>query len=261
MIFDREFRTLYKNLGLLSTASNIKSLHRDCINCSICWSNIESDRFPPENDEAYTVSRPFVGQYYKQNRLAILGINLNEYGGYDAYYKLLDKAKKQLSMGKKKLFRSNSYSGSIVYHRMMTYASIILNDQHQPSGEDLSNNIDNIAFLNHIQCSPIGEKSKPSEQMWENCGSHILRKELAILRPEDLLVLGTTDNLTNTLNILTDVANTYHSKEIRIYEASLSSSKIRVIAICHPTSRGGSSRRLYSQLHEILKDINCNKIQ
>ena len=30
--------------------------------------------------------------------------------------------------------------------------------------------------------------------MWERCGSHILKKELAILKPARLLILGTSDN-------------------------------------------------------------------
>ncbi|MBM3668352.1 MAG: hypothetical protein FJW90_12965, partial [Actinobacteria bacterium] len=46
------------------------------------------------------------------------------------------------------------------------------------------------ALLELVKCSPVGDRSAPTEEMWNVCLGEFLVGELAVLQPRVLLVLG-----------------------------------------------------------------------
>lgn len=102
---------------------------------------------------------------------------------------------------------------------------------------------ENFAFLNHIKCSPTGERSKPSEAMWERCGVHVLKRESAILQPRVLVVLGTGDNLYYLeRRVLDETLRPVCSEaDVRSCHGRLDGRELDVIAVPHPAGSIESS--------------------
>ena len=185
-------------------------LHSSCRLNDTCWANMESRKAIGRNETWSNISLPWVGQRYFTDftRIAVIGINPNEGGGLDFYPQLIPQAVQELKDGKIRVnfgyvsSDGKKYPGTFLWHRVGSYVANIL---HAIEVKDpiLSNKkpmepgkaYDCLTFINHIKCSPTGDVSHPSNKMWENCGPHILKEELKILRPRILLVLGKTENI------------------------------------------------------------------
>ncbi len=84
---DVEFKARCRRLGFLSnTTAGCLALHQVCSNAGACWSGVDAKHRPkPDRDEAQ-IFRPWVGRHYAKTRLLVLGLNMNGWGGYDAFY-------------------------------------------------------------------------------------------------------------------------------------------------------------------------------
>ena len=121
---------------------------------------------------------------------------MNNYGGSEATTHLMEVAKKELPLGKKKLFKNKTYKGSMLFYQIERFANILCTSKLSDFKDTHGESLEYIAYSNHIKCSPDNRKSKvnPSKKMWENCGNHILSHEIEILKPKYLFILGESNN-------------------------------------------------------------------
>lgn len=265
-----QFIQLYRNLNLISQEGRGLPIHRVCLNRDICWDGA-NERFPQDNEEWSHISQPWIGPEYEKLRLAAIGINLNGCGGINALISLTEDAKESIAGGWRRLRFDTpfeEYAGSFLWHRMGCYAAAIgeycgaitpaWDDDGYPMAEDVSRVFDLISFVEHIKCSPDGDLSKPTPAMWEFCGRHILRHELSLLQPTQILVLGTSDNawflqervLDSTLKDNIRFGSVTRSK------GEINGSPVTVWTVPHPQSFGGVSKSILDDLRNALHRTN-----
>lgn len=97
---------------------------------------------------------------------------------------------------------------------------------------------DDNLFLNHIKCSPKGDRSAPSSSMWENCGVHVLKKEIEILSPEFLWVLGKGDNIYYLKNKVLngELTEINVNSDVKLYYSRHFKKPLKIIVVPHPSS-------------------------
>lgn len=259
---EEKFIKLYSDIELIGENKEIKTLHSNCPNCNICWSDIESKK--PGDDGFWTISKPWIGKNYSKLRLLAIGINMNEYGSYDGLNKLINWSKEQILEGKRKMFVTANYSGTFLFHRLGCYstafaeaASLLQSDWKNscPLPRDIDLAFDLIAYTNQIKCSPVGDKSKPSYQMWENCGKFIFRKEIKVLNPNKILILGTSDNL-HYFNkyVLDSEININWNGNVGTGIGFVNKKEIKIYVLPHTSSFGGNSLSLIDELRAELNN-------
>ena len=137
---------------------------------------------------------------------------MNEYGGLKAADELVKEAAKEMLIGHRKVFRNPEYRGTLLFHRLACYVTAIAEakklmkwpscSDESPPPKDVERALDFVAYTNHVKCSPKDSRSEPTPEMWKNCGRHILSRELKLLMPEIILILGVDDNKTNFESLL-----------------------------------------------------------
>lgn len=261
---------LYKEKGLVTDFGKALPL---CDHCSLsgeCYKGNEQRKPTLVNPDWSQIELPWIGKNYYKNKIVILGINPNEDGGLNELYSLIDSAKSELLFGKTKVNFNytyedgKKYKGTYLWHRIAAYSKIangalridkeevfkfvdLVSDESMLP-QNVADQYDNIAFLNHIKCSPLGERSKPTNKMWENCGNHILLEELKILRPNWLIVLGTGDN-TWALNNNIMTSNTItNDPEFKCFITQVFGTRTKVVSFPHPAKVGGAKKDYYNKL-------------
>lgn len=250
---------MYYDAGFITNEGEPVSLHEGCKCAESCWAGIDERRPGNENMKWSYLSFPWIGQSYYKNKVAILGINTNEGGGFDFNTQIIAEARKELKAGKTRVNfgyvfpDGTKYVGTFLWHRIVCYTKAIHaalgcnedNINEVMKKEDEFRKLENIdaeydrnAFLNHIKCSPLGERSKPSAAMWENCGAHILRNELDILSPNYLVVLGVGDNIYYLKNSVFngDYEEISTTLDVKIYLTRHLGKPLKIIALPHPSS-------------------------
>ena len=274
---------LYTEKGLIDSSNNAVPLCDTCIHSSECYKGFENRKPSLTHPEWSYLSVPWIGANYNKNKIAVLGINPNEDGGLDQLYKLIDCAKGELSEGITKVNfgyvyeNGKKYKGTFLWHRMAAYTKVVRSALSCEKGDiyteqslmemknfdpkSISDEFDNMTYLNHIKCSPLGELSKPTNMMWENCGKHILLEELKIIRPGWLIVFGTGDNLWAFQKHLLEGNHTSceASGKLKYFKTTALGFKMNVIAIPHPASpAGGASTAYYQQLFDTTQSMKTS---
>jgi hypothetical protein len=254
---DMEFKKIYAELNLSDKNGTMLPLHNSCPNCNICWQNIQDRK--PANDAFWTITRPWVGKKYDELKIMVIAINMNEYGSYDGAINLINWTKEEIGRGKIKMFVSETYPGTFLFHRMGSYITAFVENANlinptwqgdYPSSNDIVSSLDYISYTNHIKCSPVGEKSKPSFQMWDNCGNYILKKEIEILEPHKILVLGNSDNFNYfNANVLDNKISLEWQGKVGTGNGFVNNKEVEITVVPHPASFGGNSS-------QIMKDLN-----
>jgi hypothetical protein len=243
------YEALYSELGLHSRDGASRLLHEACPDRHVCWRDA-SDRTPLAGTSG-EISRPYVGEEYGRLRLLALAMNMNEHGGYRALIDLVEYARPALAAGRRRLdFGDPNYAGTIFHHRLGAYAAVLAGvagaltfsrlDDGFPSGPDVARAFGLLAFTNHVKCSPRGDRSAPTAGMWERCGPRVLAREIELLEPRLVLVLGKGDNAwhleQHVLGPPSDFA--YEDRNVRAFVGRLSGRRIPCIATPHPSARG-----------------------
>lgn len=250
---------MYFKNGFITKDGQPVSLYNGCKYANDCWNGID-DRKPIDNNVKWSyASFPWIGENYFKNKILVLGINTNEGGGFDYNTQIITEAREELKCGRKRVNfgyifpNGKSYAGTFLWHRIACYTKAV-EEALACNSEDVFDEIDrmdrlknienvqaeydNNSFLNHIKCSPIGDRSKPSAAMWKNCGSHILARELKILSPEYLVVLGAGDNIYYLKNNVLegDISNINVTSEVKLYYTRHFGKPLKIIAVPHPSS-------------------------
>ncbi len=261
---DSDFRSLYERLGFLDRTGLPFPLHVACSMRVHCWRGAEG-RYPDPASTTSHIARPWVGALYSRLRLLVLGINLYEYGGYTALSDLVTGARKQLVTGRRRVnFDDPNYIGSLVWHRVAAYA-LVLAERHGvaapkwatngwPPPADICAAFDLLAFANQIKCSPMRSVSAPTQGMWSNCADHVLTKELSILRPSKVLLLGVGENLRHFASTFGPAGGLAWKSIGRVQRSSYldqHGQSVELFGVPHP-SRGGASRTIVDELRAAL---------
>jgi len=233
----------YNENGLL----DLSPMH-SCINSISCWMYIKESR---KINSDWGMYYPYIGGKYQEARILVTGINMNGFGDPNAEDLLVKQAIKEISEGKKRTFAKEGYRGSLLWHRLLSYSVYILreinilpkNDRPYPTIRELQTAIDYISVTNSIKCSPNDENSndnsRPSYEMWNNCPKFILKKEIEILKPKYLIVLGKLNfsYLKNLFNV-DEMSFIGEVKSRRFYDDTVD---FCAYGIPHPSSSMGTS--------------------
>ncbi len=226
LLFDEAFKALYGNLGFMDAGGPCHPLYSTCQRAPECWRTVKAvHRPPPGNCEAH-IFRPWVGPRYQDSRLLVVGLNMNGWGGYDAFHRRegIPHAKTELEV-KSKLFRNPKYAGSLFEVRMLACAWAVLRTAgletpfnsfqeleitarsvNATQRRQFIEGYDLIAFTNLVKCGPAPcypkdvkcggtscnehRNGAPTQEMIMACPSHVLSKEILILNPKVILTLG-----------------------------------------------------------------------
>jgi len=207
MTRETAYTDCYRALGLMDAPEKCFPLHKGCSQTGECWNEAQS-RIPKADDDWNFIYAPFFGAHYERTRLFIVAENMYEFGGWRAVDELVAGAKEEIAAGISRVRFQNDwkkYPGSFLWHRLGSYGAAFAEHLGQIAGvkwlengfpdfPDVCRGFDYLAFTNHVKCSPTGSRSKPTPQMWANCGRHILRREIKLASPSCLLVVGTAWN-------------------------------------------------------------------
>jgi hypothetical protein len=187
---------------------------------------------------------------------------MNNHGGYEEQRNIAIEACRLLSEeGMKKLnFGNQEYAGSVYWHRVASYAVVYTDNANittkywsndSPPDESIAIAFDYFAITNSIKCAPKnlikGDRSIPSTEMFNNCPSYILKKEIEILNPSKILVLG-KENYSRVVKALSN--NQIFNVEINNCISSVKINGINIVGIIHPTAKGGSKKDLFYELDD-----------
>jgi hypothetical protein len=229
---------------------------------------------------AAELSAPYVGERYSEGRLLIVLENLRNFGGFDlgpnakkGMRYLGDVAKEGFYRGSRRLFRGSTYAGTTVWYKAVTYAACwlealdLLATKFMPSGdvatESLRDAMDLLAIVQHVKCSPVdGHRSSPSEEMWKECGPHLLAHELPILQPSNIIVLGTSKNapalcgrvLSGSPSCVSvqSVKTGKRRLSVRYEERAQELGNVALLIVPHPASSGGTALELVKAVRQVL---------
>lgn len=140
-----------------------------------------------------------------------------------------------------------------------TGVTVQLDKEGLPTQNEVVRAFNFLAYTNHIKCSPTNEeRSKPNWQMWEHCGVFILKKEMEMIHPKVLLILGTSDNQYQLVNKVLDSNNTQtisSSGKIEVKQASFDGQPIKLVIAPHPSAKGGCAKQLMIDMQKALSKI------
>lgn len=267
------FRQLYAELGFVDGKGICLPLHSCCSHGKDCWSGPYETMDRKLESQDAGIARPWIGCHYLKLRLLVVGINLNECGGLEIINDLVNEARQHILQGRVKIRFNDSpkeYRGSLLWHRVGCYATAFreakgiynagFDRDGYPPKEDVASAYDYIAYTNHVKCSPNSNNSVPSPGMWEHCGRHVLRKEMALLKPTDILLLGMSDNLTRfQMADILDNPPVFGEEDknslVRRAKSSIGGIPVRVFVVPHPAARGVGmkGKEILSGLRELLR--------
>ncbi|MDP2896459.1 MAG: uracil-DNA glycosylase family protein [bacterium] len=259
------FLNLYGELGFVPQDGNPRPLPRICELRESCWKGAET-RIPADTASWTAIYQPWIGDGYSDLRLAIIGLNMNEYGGLHAMTGLVNSARSDIRAGCRRVRFGNdpkSYRGTLLFHRIGAYAALyaqaarLLHPDFCPDGfpgpSFVADAFDFIALTNHVKCSPLGDRSAPTRAMIENCGRHVLRRELEILRPREILVLGVENAWYLADRVLDEKVVVPTGRDlVSRGEGRLAGIPVRITAVPHPHARGYSIRSVLTQVRAAL---------
>jgi hypothetical protein len=279
--FDPLFVSAYTARGLLDGSGAAVHLPTACPRHATCWEGESGPRVPPEDHKGHAgrLSAPWIGDSYQRGRLTLLLENLRDYGGWDLRAEA-DKGMRYLgrcacagfAKGHRVLFRGQGYAGTPVWAQAVSYAATWLSvsgllpiswSSVRVPGSALAETLDFISMVQHVKCSPLGQRSNPNAAMWSECGQHVLRSELEILRPERIVVLGRDHNAHALAAQVLPAGRVVAERRVslgargtavRLERRTLADRPVDVIVVQHPASPGGTSRALVSAVRELAQE-------
>jgi hypothetical protein len=241
---------LYREAGVVDDESALE-LPDHCADAAACWKGMEERRY-----SSCEIARPWIGPEYERTRLLVVGENLNGESEFDALagdHGYVPEAMRELAVRRRVRFGNQPkvYAGTLLWHCIGAYGAAILRElgvtpfaAMEFAGGDVPAPAviaaySNLAYLNHVKCSPNdGKRSQPSPAMWSRCGRRFLTRELEILAPRVVLVLGRGDNARRLAELLAqqwEAAGSVHGNPIQIRRFARDSRRLDLVVTPHPS--------------------------
>ena len=258
----------YIDLGVVSgfPKSEQFDLRKVCEHRSECWKQFEG------TEGKTCLSRPWIGKHFEQSRVLVLGINMNDDHGWDECYNLIECAQREMREGRTVHFRrgtrgaENYYSGSRLFYRVAQIGAIaaqlcsVSPRQELPDDpRQIVDGFDWIAYTNHIKCSPTsrngGDRSKPSLEMWQHCGSHVLLREVEILCPDCIVLFGSGDNYWYFREKLLDKTPDIPLQKfghVKVETGLIHNRRVKLLGVPHPSMGAGLKAETWHSAQEAL---------
>lgn len=152
-----------------------------------CWAGIPASRRP--HGRKANASVPWVGAAFDRDRIAVVGINANQYGGLGANWWITRGHLRDLAPGKKPAFpfRVAQYLSAIRASSAGTTPARV----DEPRA--LASEFESCAFFQSIQCSPIGARGNATHEMATQCPPRHLVPQLEDLAPSLVVTIGKTN--------------------------------------------------------------------
>lgn len=274
MDFEDALIGIYTESDVYRYAPDNVKLHETCPDKLACWGDIE--RIKAHGCDWNKIQKPYIGKQYQKELLAI-GLNLNAYGGWQSLDELfLGKAEnlgilKYLHDGRKQIsFAGEGYGGTIMYHRLAVYSSLILNSFSVNPGttvdatdqidifdnsEKLSEIMHRIAYLEAVKCSPWWYKSVPTDQMKSNCPKRFLFREIEIIAPRIIIIFD--EEIFSYMKAISTIGIEIEKPRMTYCRMRMNSIEYETYYIIHPAALGGSSREIGTELYDLRQQIGA----
>jgi len=188
-----QFDRIYESLK-----ANKDKLRNCCDNNKICWSPNENKTLTIRRGQGF-LTYPYIGEDYRTYGTVVIGTNHRDnhhIDDYHAMYKLY-KHKKDHRYICDILRKSEEphvfYKNTAKYIKALRFGEIVQDTANWNNYKDV---LKEIVLVQAIKCNPCRPKvsnnrqNQPTGQMWNNCPKHILFKELEIIKPRYILILG-----------------------------------------------------------------------
>lgn len=216
--------SLFRDLGFVDSAGRERALHANCGQASRCWGSVPQGCRPKADNRASMPYLAWVGSNYSTSRILVVGLNMNEAGGLEEYYERIPVAQKELLKRNRIRFENpiSTYAGNLFETRMLMCVWALLRhlglgpwrpgsleEIYQARKATWNENrsrfaegYDWIALTNTVKCGPLARdaskpkgpvlypKGNPTPEMVTHCPSHVLRRELDVLRPRYIIAMG-----------------------------------------------------------------------
>lgn len=258
---EERLKNLYENEKFLEPNLNAVCLHNVCKNRLKCWGNEE--QIKAYGQDCNKIAFPYIGKNYGDHNILTLGLNLRGFGGVESIKGLVGDLKYHFKDGKKENY------GTIFFHRVFIYSAILYSYQtgieyekvvsknfYQDDFNFLIEMLDKIAFLESIKCSPYSptdwSNSAPTTNMKKLCPNYILRKELEILKPDKIIVLG-KGNWQLIRNLGKVVKDDWYFDKVFYSRVDFGFKEIDIYGTLHPALRkGGKSFEVIKYFAELV---------
>jgi hypothetical protein len=275
---------MYVERQVLDAAKKPVHLPTQCPRHDTCWRSEPPARVPPRGHKAAELSAPLIGPDFAKGRLVVILENLRDFGGWDldghekgmrwlVGLARIDWTGKDGKGGRRRLFgnKETGQGGTDVWAQAVSYAATWLSAagllaKAWPGDvvptKLLAETLDQIAMVQHVKCSPLGNRSRPSEEMWKACGRYVLRGELEILQPERLLVVGTEQNAEKMrTQILCGEPRGVDHRTVKLGSRKMTLCRQRrdllecpvdMVVVPHAASPGGTARKLVAEFRDLV---------
>ena len=250
---------LYHGQGLLP-GGDAESLRKCCPHAAECWRGAPD----PNDPENAGVSLPWIGSAYFDSRVALVGMNLDNFGGLTAHYKICRLHIEALEQGQRGKDGRAFARWAMLYLRPILAS---LDNQPPPSSLEVENEAladlwQRCAFLEAVKCAPGSERSNPTEAMFSNCPPFLLREELEILMPRVVLIFGRTPGQTrdSIRRWAIPDGSGYGRLKGQHLERDLgevAGEKVELISVNHPSGR---SPNVLASLEQLASSIRENPV-
>jgi len=239
-----QLSSVYEAEGVLSSES-APALHRACADASACWKGIEeresrSAQTLWEGDEDGSIFWPWVGDRYQEGGVCLIGMNINHHGDWWSItdeYAIVAEQVKYLAQGNYQI-KGSKFAYRSGATAMAVQASLDrLEPTEAPHPTEVPAALERFARLQLVKCSPLGERSKPTQEMCVRCPPRFLARELEILQPGVIIAFGV--DARQTLGSLGDIV--WNAPVEGYWRGSLRTGRsdpVDVFAVPHPQAHG-----------------------
>lgn len=194
---------IYEEAGVLDKRGRALALHSNCPSKDSCWARghgrepVSTKLHGPCEDGS--IFWPWIGREYRPGGgVCVLALNINHQGGdwsgLVEEFAINKWQEQEMHTGNKHPFGHSEFA----YGSMTAVAAVLDSIDGRPvrtdrAPEELAPYFDRVARLQSVKCSPSENRSNPGKMrndMLRQCPPRFLARELKVLRPRYLLVLG-----------------------------------------------------------------------
>ena len=242
-----ELSPLYEGNGVLRDGF-APSLQECCPDRVHCWAQAPGRLQPVApadcgRGQHGSIAWPWIGdQYERPGGVCLVALNIDAadaewWAAPTEEYAIAGQVIDGLSRGRKQIWPPSSF-----HYRSLASALALLASADgaepsvTPTPEQTATAMHRTARVQAVKCSPLTEKSHPTQEMRVNCPSRFARHELGVLRPGSLLALGVEARA--AVELLGDVAWAEATSDFHRGSVAIGAGMCEVFVLPHPNSWG-----------------------
>lgn len=244
---------LYRDRNLLPGGRDV-DLSCSCPKSRECWASAPD----PEDPVNSGIALPWIGRSYFDTRVALLGMNFNNFGGLAAHYYVCEDHIRSMEEGRRGKNGEAFSRGAMQYLRVVLAnmdREAIPTDQDSVSNEALAAIWERCAYVQTIKCAPGTERSNPTEAMIANCPEFLLKEELEILNPSVILLFGRSDlrDVVRPWSVPEDGYGMEEGPHLERNRAVIGGRDVTLFSLNHPSSQ--NSRYVSDSLEQLAESL------